>query len=122
MQPNIQYTTETEQDFKLPFLDVLVEKTEVGILKTSVFRKPMAALRVLPYNSSHSHSIKIGIVKNLVNRAVNLSSDEKMLTNELEIIRQLCVEGGYPEKVVNKIVKLGTNEKTTQQNKKGGEK
>ena len=39
LHPNLEFTVETEQDNKLPFLDVLVEKCHSNFI-TSNFRKP----------------------------------------------------------------------------------
>ena len=123
---NIKFTVECEEKGKLPFLDVLVERRNEGLI-TSVYRKPMNAMRVLPFNSGHNHGTKIGIVKNLVHRAVNLCSDQNKLADELKTIEQLCDEGGYPKKVVKKIMQasvqsIEAGEKRGEQNQKKEER
>ena len=37
---SIKFTYEVEQDGKLPFLDILLERTDSGGLKLSIYRKP----------------------------------------------------------------------------------
>ena len=115
MQPGIKFTVEKEKNGVLPFLDVLVQVTRGGELKKSVYRKPMAALRLLPYSSNHSTSVKVGIVKNLVNRAVNVCSDNSLLNNELNVISTMCEEGGYPPHVFDKAVKQRVGKKSVNQ-------
>jgi len=75
----------------------------------------MAALRLLPYTSNHSTSVKVGIVKNLVNRAVNVCSDNSLLNNELNVISTMCEEGGYPAHVFDKVVKQRVRKKSVNQ-------
>ena len=41
MQPPIRFTMETENDYKLAFLDTAVSREPDGRLTTSVYRKPM---------------------------------------------------------------------------------
>ena len=51
IHPDIQFTKEKARNNALPFLDVLVEKTPKGEVKTSVFRKPTHTDQYLHYNS-----------------------------------------------------------------------
>ena len=39
LQPALKFTFEKERDGKLPFIDILMERTELGF-ETSVYRKP----------------------------------------------------------------------------------
>ena len=58
----------------LPFLDVLVEKTQEGAVKTSVFRKLTHTDQYLHYNSYQPH--KAAVVKTLVHRAKTIPNNE----------------------------------------------
>ena len=49
LQPALKFTFEKEQDGKLSFLDILVERTELGI-ETSVHRKPTFFCQYIRWN------------------------------------------------------------------------
>jgi hypothetical protein len=95
-----------EQEGTLPFLDVLLKRVdEVGNIETCVYRKPMAAKRVLPFDSAHNVGVKKGIVQNLVQRAHVVCSTPQTLQKELQTIRGRARVGGYPEGLVCRIIK-----------------
>ena len=71
IRPSIQFTMEKEQDNKLPFLDVLVTRTEQGF-RSSVYRKPTFTGQYLNFNSHHPYTVKKGIVRCLQHRAKTL--------------------------------------------------
>ena len=51
---HIEFTLEMElADGKLPFLDCLVHRKADGSIKTTVYKKPSDAERLLPYQSEH---------------------------------------------------------------------
>ena len=55
----ISFTIEQEQESRLPFLDVAVERFKTGHFCTTVFRKPTNLDRVLNYDSEHAASAKL---------------------------------------------------------------
>ena len=61
IQPSIQFSMEKKQDNKLPFLDVLVTRTEQGF-RSSVYCKSTFSRRYLNLNSHHPYTVKKGIV------------------------------------------------------------
>ena len=65
--PNIRFTTEEEQEGKLPFLDVLVTRHD-GELRTGVYRKKTHTDRVLSFHSHHPMSAKRSVVGSLFAR------------------------------------------------------
>ena len=75
---------EKEQDNELPFLNVLVTRTEQGF-KSSVYRKPTFIGQYLNSNSHHPYNVKKGIVCCLQHRAKAIRSD--MDAYQEEIIR-----------------------------------
>ncbi|XP_054709417.1 uncharacterized protein LOC129219122 [Uloborus diversus] len=66
---NIQFTMETENDGKLPFLDVLVSRRDDGSLGHRVYRKPTHTDRYLHKDSNHHPRQKRGVMKTLFVRA-----------------------------------------------------
>ncbi|XP_035701215.1 uncharacterized protein LOC118433390 [Folsomia candida] len=59
--PSIQFTCETEESRKLPFLDVLISRDEDGTIHRQVYRKPTHTGRYLNYNSYHHPSQKLAV-------------------------------------------------------------
>ena len=71
---NIKFTYEIEKDNRINFLDILLINNNNKII-TNWFQKPCFSGRFLNYNSNHPIYHKIGIVYNLVDRAIKLSED-----------------------------------------------
>ena len=98
LHPALKFTLEKEQNNSLNFLDVLVEKDGTGFL-TSVYRKPTCTGQYIRWNSFSPKTRKISLVKTLVHRALMICSKTK-LGSELDKIKQLLIENGYPADVL----------------------
>ena len=103
LHPSLKFTCESEKLSKLPFLDVLVEKSSEGGVVTSVYRKPTFTGLYIVWDSFRAMSYKINLVRNLVDRARRLCSSQKLL-EELDMLRSLFRLNGYPEIVISKFV------------------
>lgn len=112
----IQFTLEEEVSGKLPYLDVLVWRTEEGSLVTSWFRKSYNSGRILNYNSNHPLSQKLGVVQGFLNRAIRLSHDSKV-EESVDMVRRLLLSNNYPISTIRKCEKI-TSERI--KNKIGG--
>ncbi|XP_046435958.1 uncharacterized protein LOC124187815 [Neodiprion fabricii] len=102
---DIQFTLEVENNGKLPFLDILIERSEDGDLITSWFKKPYSSRRILNFNSNHSLSQKLGVVKGFLNRAMRLSHVNKT-KESIRMVRRLLSSNNYPNKVISKCEKI----------------
>ena len=69
---------------------------------TSVYRKPTFTGMCLQWDSYCPVKYKVGLVSCLVNRALHICSDAKL--NELQFMKELFLNNGYPIGVVNKFV------------------
>ena len=85
IRSSIQFTMEKEQDNKLPFLDVLVTRTEKGF-RSSVYRKATFTGQYLNFNSHHSYTVKKGIVRCLQHQAKAISTDTDAYQEETSIV------------------------------------
>ena len=65
---------EPEVDGVLPFMDVRFRRMENGKLSREVYRKPTHTNRYVQFESHHPMSVKSGIVKDLVERALKVST------------------------------------------------
>ena len=98
LHPALTFTIEKEQNNALHFLDILVEKEGTGFL-TTIFRKPTFTGQYIRWNSCSPKTRQISFIKTLVHRALMIYSRTK-LGPELDKIKQLLVENGYPADVL----------------------
>ena len=81
---NIQFTFEMEEENKLTFLDLMIIRSTNDTINTTVYRKPT---NTYIYVNCHSHSLlqcKKTAVNVLIQRAIEICSDEKFLDKELD--------------------------------------
>ena len=86
--PNIQFTYETEYNFKLGFLDVMLCRDGENIV-TTVYRKVTNADVYLNWNSFAPHSWKRGTLKTLTQRAYMICSTTELLDIELKYLEKV---------------------------------
>ena len=86
---------ETENDYKLAFLDTAVSKEPDGRVTTSVYRKPTHTDPYLAYDSPHPQSVKCGIVKCLYERAKLLVAKLSVISKEKKHLSSVPVSNGY---------------------------
>jgi len=91
-----------ETEGQLPFLDLLLKRTNSGGLKLSVYRKPTHTDQYLNFMSHHPIDHKISVVRTLLERTLlersqNLVSEPEDKNKEdihVQDALQMC---GYPE-------------------------
>ena len=96
MHSALKFTFEKEEIDQLPFLDVLVEKSNEGFL-TSVFRKPTFTGQYFRWDSFGPTKRKTNLIETLVHRALMIGSKSK-LQHELKNINSILQNNGYPGK------------------------
>ena len=104
----LQFTCEEEINRSLPFLDVLVERSNQQFV-TSVYRKPTFTGDYMAWKSFCPPKRKTNLIACLVKRALRLCSDEKV-AEEMEKIREIFLNLGYPDAVITRSIE------TTQSN------
>ena len=101
----IQFTHETEKERKIAFLDVLIERNKDNYLETSVHRKKTNNNIYMNWNSYSPRSWKIGTLRNLVKRAIMISSTENKLQIEINHLQKVfCEINDYPPKITKSII------------------
>lgn len=88
---HIQFTYEIEENRRLPYLDMVLIRTETQQIRTEWYRKPISSGRFLDFYSCHTTCQKINTAMNFIQRvdklSTNLNTREKMkiMDRELEI-------------------------------------
>ena len=100
----ILFTMEKEDDHKLPFLDVLVERAN-NRLKTDVYRKPTHTNLYLHYRSNHRSRVKSGIVRCLKTRADRICNDDEKYRIETYKLQDVFQSIGYPSHKIQSLLK-----------------
>ena len=71
---NIKFTMEKQINYKLPFLDVLVDNHEPNSSLTRIYHKKTFTGLLTNYFSFTSYSYKVGLIKTLVDRAYKINN------------------------------------------------
>ena len=93
----LNFTTEHMQDNAIQFLDIKFIKINNTIQHIGQIK----ALKIeffVPFHSNHPKHIKVNIVKNMVNRAVILCSNELLFFHTYIALRLRFQKSGYPDK------------------------
>ena len=96
----IKFTKE-EGDANIPFLDILVIKTEQGTIETDIFYKKTNAHRYLAFESTHPHKTKRNIPYTLAKRIIRIVSNEEHQQQRLLELSQFLKHCNYPEGLIN---------------------
>ena len=103
--PRIQFTYEEEKNGIIPFLDVLIKKTDDNQLETTVYRKKTNNNVYINWNSYSPRAWKIGTLKNLIQRATMICSKTEDLQKEINHLKTVfCEINEYPINVVKKVI------------------
>ena len=94
LYPSFRFPFEKECNGSLPFLDVLVEKSEAEFI-SSVYKEPTFTGQYLRWNSLCPSWRKTNLINPLIHRALMICSNCK-LQRELDNIRLLCSRMAIP--------------------------
>ena len=92
---------ETEQNQKLPFLDVLITRSN-NKFHTSVYRKPTFSGQGLSFFSFCTFRFKLNSIKTLLHRAYNICSSYVSQDSEFNFLRQYFKNNGYALSLIEK--------------------
>ena len=97
---DLVYTAEhPRSNGSLPFLDILLHSD----LSTSVYRKPTHTDSYTHYSTSAPQSTKDSLIRSLTRRAYDICSPQH-LQNELQHIRKVLLDNGYPRNHIELIM------------------
>ena len=108
----IQFTYELETNNKLPFLDVLVTRSDDNKIETTVYRKPTNTDIYINWNEHAPIEWKKSTLKTLIRRAKSVCSTEKLLQDEIKHLKDVfCNLNNYPKQFVKRIINELFNDK-----------
>ena len=102
INPAIQFTCERENFGSLPFLDLMIQRKNDGLLSFGIYRKPTHTGHYLNYFSHHPLSQKKSVASALYNRAFSLCSTEHR-ENEIKLIDEQLRLNNYPKRFCESI-------------------
>ena len=103
LHPNISFTIEEEKDGKLLFLDVLSSKNNTNKVMFEIYRKPTTTDSVIQYSSNSPHSYKFAAFNSLLYRLFNIPLSKEAFTAELNIIKHIAFNNGFPLNLINRL-------------------
>ena len=100
---NIKFTTESEKDNTMPFLDFLFIR-ENGKFESSVYRKPTFTGVYTHFQSLIPFEYKFGLISTLLHRIYNISSSYKYIIEETNNLKNIMLKNGYPNNIIDKCI------------------
>ena len=101
--PNITFTSETEVDFILPFLDIKI-KRDTDQFFTSIYRKPTFTGLMSKFYDFTPKDYKANLVSTLVCRAFRICSSYVSFDKEINSLKIFLQSNGYPLHFIEKHI------------------
>ena len=100
---NITFTSELEQNGKLPFLDIEVERQDHSF-GTAIYRKKTFTGLLTKFSSAIPLQYKRNLISTLVTRAYRISSSFEKLHKEFTLISNILFANGFPRKFTDTYI------------------
>ncbi|KAK3731361.1 hypothetical protein QZH41_007154 [Actinostola sp. cb2023] len=115
IDPNIQFTVETEEEGAISFLDTKTTRQDDGFMLVSVYRKPTHTDRYLDFNSHHHIQHKRSVAKTLLGRARNIPSSPRDKSSETKHVFDALGANSYPVNFLKSCKTPGPQQRTQPQ-------
>ena len=110
MSPTLQFTTETEYNNKINFLDITIHKSQQNFLIT-IYRKPTATDTIIPNGSCHPCEHKITAIRFLANCIITYPMYDENKRGEYLITKQRLANNQYDGKILDNTINKFTKTK-----------
>ena len=101
LYPSIKFTKEVDNN-NIPFLDLMVVKTNEGNVETDIFYKKTNAHRYLYFESAHPRKTKRNIPFTLAQRITKIVSNPVQQKQRLQELIEFLIDCHYPKGLVEK--------------------
>ena len=108
----IKFTFEVEDQSGLSFLDLKIKRSD-NKLYFDIFRKPAATDHVIPYQSAHPLNHKLSVFHSLFNRAFSIPLNNASFIREINTIKAIANNNGFPDHLINKLYHKTKNKMIT---------
>ena len=100
---DIQFTHEIEENGKIPFLDVDMQRSENNKLRLNVYRKKTCSNIYIHWKSFAPTSWKIGTLEGMIRRPYVICTEDDDLKTELSFITHIFhTINGYPQRIIER--------------------
>ena len=99
----LKFTFETEVQKRMPFLDVLIDRTHNEI-SLSVYTKPTNYGDCINFTSICPDRYKVGVMKSFLHSTYAISSSWEAFHQDRASIKQLLVNNNFPMAIIDKQV------------------
>ena len=100
---------EEEENSKLPFLDLLLERNSSNNLNISIYRKPTYTGLGTNFLSACFEEYKTNTIMTFLHRAFSLTSSFSFFHIEVELLRNFFKENGFTENLFYKYLRKFLN-------------
>lgn len=101
---NIQFTSETETNYKLNFLDLTIIK-QGDRFQFKIYRKPTTTDLTISADSHHPTSHKMAAYNSFIHRLLGIPLNKHDFEEELNTIKYIAVKNGFKSVMIDKLLK-----------------
>ena len=114
IHPKLKFTLETELNKSINFLDITITKLD-NKHNFKIYRKPTTTVSVIHNTSNHPIQHKHAAFHSMIHRLTNIPMSTHDYNNELNTIKYIAQENGYPPEIINTILNKITHTNTKTQ-------
>ena len=103
--PNIQFTSEVENNRILNFMDISIKRNQDDSFTTSVYRKETFTGLATNYLSFVPNIFKINAVNTRIHRAHKICSSMALISTEMEFLTKYFAGNRYPKNIVTHAIR-----------------
>ena len=102
--PNIRFTSKSEKDGMLDFLDISLTRCNDKFV-TSIYKKPMASEIYSHFESFIHHKMKYSLVWTMLFRVFSICSNWTVFHKNLDSLKTMFIKNGYPLTFIDSVIR-----------------